>query len=105
MSETPATQPLGPSAPPLPSGFIPQSQVLAEASPESLGDLMSLQPETEAFRRGLPRMVEALRAMRARFASSEAEKASKPKGVRGAGVKAADLVKTLTPKSSAELDF
>ena len=49
MSETPATQPTQP----LLSGFIPQSQVLAEASPESLGDLMSLQPETEAFRRGL----------------------------------------------------
>ena len=101
MSETPATQPTQP----LLSGFIPQSQVLAEASPESLGDLMSLQPETEAFRRGLPRMVEALRAMRQRFASSEAEKASKPARSAKSGVKAADLVKTLTPKSSDELDF
>ena len=50
-------------------------------------------------------MVEALRAMRQRFASSEAEKASKPARSAKSGVKAADLVKTLTPKSSDELDF
>jgi hypothetical protein len=86
------------------SGTIPQSLALSEADPLSLAELMSCQPDTEAFARNLPRIVQALRELRARFATTESEKArAKPRTLRG--TKASELVKTLSPKSSAELDF
>jgi hypothetical protein len=54
------------------SGVIPQSTALAEASPDSLSELMSRDPEGFS-RQDLDRLVEALRAQRVRWQAAEAE--------------------------------
>jgi hypothetical protein len=62
------------------SGPIPQSTVLAEATVEdSFPELMSRDPEGYQAQ-DLARIVEALRAQRARWAEVEAAQAAKPKG-------------------------
>jgi len=53
------------------TGFIPQSEALAEARVESLAELLSMNPEDGRFIAGLPRIVELLRSQRARFAETE----------------------------------
>lgn len=60
-------------------GQIPLSNALAEASPESLSALMSHDPEGEKFKAALPRIVEALRGMREKFALAEAQPKERPK--------------------------
>ena len=66
-----------------PEGALSVSTALAEASPESLSELMSINPEwEEKFHVALPRIVEALREMRRRVALSETEKAVRPKAAR-----------------------
>lgn len=52
-------------------GEIPQSNALAEASPESLGELLSRDPFGYS-RQDRDRVVADLRAMRAKWAAAEA---------------------------------
>jgi hypothetical protein len=56
---------------------LPQSTALAEASPENLSDLLSRDPEGYT-RQDRLRVIEALRAQRARWEASE----GKPKGAK-----------------------
>jgi len=58
---------------------IPQSSALSEASVDSLAELMSRDPEGYT-RQDLSRVVDALRAMRAKWEAAEAAAPSKPRG-------------------------
>lgn len=66
---------------------LPQSNALAEASPDSLSLLLSKDPE-EMTRSDRTRVVEALRAQRARWQTAQVAKASAgpkaPKATRSA---------------------
>ena len=81
-------------------GEIPQSNALAEASPDSLSDLFSRDPETLSTS-DFDRLISVLRAQRERWQASEAEAQSKPKR---ASAKASGLVSS-TSKSIEELDL
>lgn len=61
------------------TGEIPQSTALAEAETDSLTEVMSRDPEGYS-RQDRDRIVEALRAQRARLAAAEAAGGSKPRG-------------------------
>jgi hypothetical protein len=64
------------------TGPIPQSRALSEATVEdSFPELMSRDPEGYQAQ-DLARIVEALRAQRARWAEAEAAQSAKPKGAR-----------------------
>ena len=70
---------------PAPAGLIPQSQLLAEASEDSLSELFSRDPE--GFQRqDRDLIVKALRAQRARFELAEAEGKKAPRQLK-AGAK------------------
>ena len=79
---------------------IPQSFALAEASPDSLAELLNRDPESYT-KRDLAVVVDGLRAQRARWAASEQEKASRPKerAIRGPAKQLA------LPVSSEDLDL
>lgn len=62
------------------TGQIPQSTALAEASPESLADLMSRDPQGFS-RLDRDRIVEAYRLQRKRFAEADQEASSSGKRV------------------------
>ena len=80
---------------------LPQSSALAEASVDSLSDLMALDPEKMTpEHRG--RIIVALRDQSARWAAAEAEGATKPRG------KAKALpsgLKTIAPGTADEMVF
>lgn len=66
-------------------GELPQSSALAEASPESLNDLLSRLPQNDS---DLSKQVEALRAQRERWMKAEAAGGrAKPKAAAKAGGK------------------
>ena len=93
------------SAPEAPEGQLPVSTALAEASPESLSELMSINPEwEEKFRAALPRIVEALREMRRRFALSETDKATKPKAAK-APKALSEALKAIPKAENVDIDF
>ena len=98
-----AEPPITPGA----EGLLPASTALAEASPESLSELMSISPEWEdKFKASLPRIVEALHEMRRRFAMSETEKASRPAGRTPKATKTLpEVLKTIPSASSVDIDF
>lgn len=79
---------------------IPQSNALAESSPDSLSDLFSRDPETLSAS-DFDRLISVLRTQRERWQASEAEAQAKPKR---ASTKAAGLVSSTT-KSIEELDL
>ena len=89
---------------PTPSGLIPQSTVLSEALPDSIQECMGSDPESERFRRALPRMVESFRALRAKWKETE-EKGRAVKQQKGSG--SAGLLEALksTPNSADDLGF
>jgi len=75
------------SAEPGLSGQIPQSQLLAEASEDSLSELFSRDPEGFT-RQDRDQIVKALRAQRARFELAEAEGKKAPRQLKaGAAAK------------------
>lgn len=84
------------------TGIIPHSPALAEADSDSLSALMSEDPEGAKFKAGLPRIVEALRAQRVRWAASEGEK--KVRQPRVAGATATSVLKQI-PQSADDLGF
>ena len=87
-------------------GQLPTSTALAEASPESLSELMSINPEwEEKFRAALPRIVEALREMRRRFALSETEKATKPRAAAKAPKALSEALKAIPKAENVDIDF
>lgn len=89
------------SSPGTSGGTLPQSNALAEASPESLGDLFSRDPET--YTEGdLVRIVGAMRAQRERLAAAAGAKASAPKGER---LTASAATKLVAGKSAEDLDL
>lgn len=61
------------------SGEIPQSAALAEASVESLSDLMSRDPEGFS-KQDIQRIIEVQRSARAKWEKMEAEEAASGKG-------------------------
>ncbi len=69
-----------------PTGTIPQSTALSEASPESIGDLMGMDPEGEGFAKAIPRIVQELRAQRARWDAGQGSKAKKAPKASGPSV-------------------
>jgi len=71
------------SAEPGLSGQIPQSQLLAEASEDSLSELFSRDPEGFT-RQDRDQIVKALRAQRARFELAEAEGKKAPRQPKAA---------------------
>ena len=73
------------SAEPGLSGQIPQSQLLAEASEDSLSELFSRDPEGFT-RQDRDQIVKALRAQRARFELAEAEGKKAPRQPKAAAV-------------------
>ena len=86
------------------TGTIPQSPALAEASPESLAELMGTSPEDESrFAAAVPKIVAELRAMRQRFLQSEAEKAARPKAPKGTRSAKEMLATTTMPE--LDIDF
>ena len=86
------------------TGQIPQSSALAEASPESLAELMGTSPEDESrFAAAVPKIVAELRTMRQRFLQSEAEKAAKPRTTRGP--KGAKEMLATTTMPELDIDF
>lgn len=100
MTETPNLHaPIG--------GLIPQSSALAEASPDSIQECMGSDPESERFKRNLPRMVESFRALRAKWKETEEKGrvAKQQKASTGGG--SAGLLEALksTPKGADELGF
>lgn len=60
------------------TGELPQSQALAEANPDSLAELFARDPEGLS-RQDRDRIVEALRAQRARVAAADAAGVKKPR--------------------------
>jgi hypothetical protein len=90
------TEQPGPAAP---SSLIPRSTALAEASPESLSELMSRDPESYQ-KQDIQRVIAALRAMREKWASAEGgPKAPKAPKITGPGL----LQKSI--KTAEELGF
>jgi hypothetical protein len=82
-----------------PSSLIPHSTALAEASPESLSELMSRDPESYQ-KQDLQRVIAALRAQREKWAMAEGgPKAPKPAKITGPGL----LQKSV--KTAEELGF
>lgn len=82
------------------NGVIPQSNALSEASPDSLDDYMSKDPEviTEAEKNAT---IERLRAMRVKWEASDKEKPA-----RAQGKAIADKAKSLVSgASAADLDL
>ena len=79
---------------------IPQSNALAEASSDSLAELLNRDPEGYT-KKDLALVIEGLRQQRVRWAASEAEKASRPKerAVRG------PAKQLQLPVSSGDLDL
>lgn len=75
-------------------GLLPQSDALAEASPDSLSELLSRDPQGWS-RVDRDRVVRDLRAQRAKWEAAEAAGAKAPKAV-----KVSD--RTLTAKRNAE---
>ena len=87
-------------------GQLPSSTALAEASPESLSELMSINPEwEEKFKGALPRIVEALREMRRRFALSETEKATKPRAAAKTPKALPEALKAIPKAENVDIDF
>ena len=84
-----------------PSG-LPLSPALAEASPDSLTELFSRDPEGYQAQ-DLDRVIEALRAQRARWAAAEAQGASRAPKAKSPG--AAQALKRIAGTSAAELDL
>lgn len=74
-------------------GGLPQSLALAEASPESLAELFSRDPEGYSDQ-DLGKVIEALRAQRVRWAAAEAT----PKPQKEAAKKAKSLIATMNPE-------
>lgn len=72
------------------SGELPQSNALAEASPESLAELLSRDPEGYQ-QQDLARIVAWLREQRERWAKTEAEAKANPKP-KGRSVSVKSLV-------------
>lgn len=64
------------------NGEIPQSPALAEATTDSLAELMSRDPEGYS-RQDLSRVVSALREQRERLALAAASGGAKPKAAKG----------------------
>ncbi len=97
MTNLPVTTPLG---------LIPQSSALAEALPDSIQECMGSDPESERFKRNLPRMVESFRALRAKWKETE-EKGRVVKQQKAASGGSAGLLEALksTPKGADELGF
>ncbi len=81
------------------AGEIPQSSALTEATVDSLTEVMSRDPEGLS-RQDRDRIIEALRAQRARVASADA---AGPKPRAAAGAKAA--FGTMASKTADELDL
>jgi hypothetical protein len=79
-------------------GTIPQSLALAEASPTSLQELLDEDPETRT-EGNLTRLIEAMRALRAKYVSGQAT-ATKSKARSSGG---SVLVKPMV--SSEDLGF
>jgi hypothetical protein len=77
--------------------LIPQSSALAEASPESLSELMSRDPEGYQ-RQDRQRIIEALRAQREKWAAGEGSKPPK-------AIKAAAGLLQKSVKTAEELGF
>ena len=82
------------------TGSIPLSNALSEAQPDSLSELMGLDPEDARFPQALPKIVEALRAQRARNAQAAA--LGRPKKVTA---KADTPLLGITMQSSDDLGF
>lgn len=80
------------------NGEIPQSEALAEATGDSLAELMSRDPEGLS-RQDRDRIVEALREQRARIAAAEA--AGKPR--RGPGTAAKVPLASKATKSMEDM--
>lgn len=81
------------------SGFIPASQALAEADPESLADLLSRSPFSYTGPEGRAkrdRIVSAYRDLRAKFEAAEASGARAPRQP-----KALESQKSLESKASS----
>lgn len=74
------------------TGLIPQSQALAEASPSSLAELMSRDPEGYS-KQDRVRIVEALRADRARREAAEQASGQRPKVQRVSALTMASAAK------------
>lgn len=76
-------------------GEIPQSNALAEASPDSLAELLSRDPfKFTSQDRG--RIVAALRDQRAKWEAAEKAEGFKPKATKAPAGKAASLVAKAT---------
>lgn len=73
------------------TGTIPQSDALAEASPQSLSDLLSKDPFKFA-RDDRALIVAALRDQRAKWEAAEKAEGSKPKTQKAPASKAASLI-------------
>ena len=86
---------------PGPTGLIPQSDALAEASAYSLTEVMSMNPE-EYPPGELPRIVAVYRAQRERFALSDQ---AKPQKASGATRKTTEAILSTTPQSAEDLGF
>ena len=74
-------------------------EALAEATVDSLADLFSKDPE-KFTEQDMTRLVENLRAQRARWQVQEAETAAKPKGAKSVANKAKSLI---TDQSAGDL--
>jgi hypothetical protein len=86
-------------------GGIPQSTALAEASPESLSDLFSRDPEGFS-KQDISRIVETLRTQRKAWALAEASgKKSAPRAERPDSPRAKSMAKLLATKTAADLDL
>jgi hypothetical protein len=60
-------------------GLIPQSSALAEASPESINELLAADPEQEGFGERLRKIIGLLRAQRERYMKAETLKRDAPR--------------------------
>jgi len=78
-------------------GDIPQSNALAEASPDSLSELLSRDP-MGFQKQDRQAIVAALRAQRVKWEAAEAAAASKPKAPRGSMAVAKTLVASAAPE-------
>lgn len=81
-------------------GIIPQSRALAEASPESLAELLSRDPEGYT-RQNRNTIVQVMREQRVRWEATEAAEGAKPR--RSAGPKA--QLASSTAAKADELDL
>jgi hypothetical protein len=92
------------------TGLIPQSNALSEATPESLSEALSVDPELYSANEAsgdkfirLQRVIAALRAMRERNAQAEREKGDSKKAKR-IGATPQELLSS-TPQSAEDLGF